>query len=265
MSPSTVSVHAMTLRSQGGEARYLNAEERARFHAALDRVEAAQDRTFLEMIFWTGCRPCEALALTVQSIDLDTGVVAICSAKKRGKQRGCVFRHIPLPPEFLERLDEAHGISIAQAAGAQDLLWCFSRTTGWKRMKAVMNAAGIQGIRASARGLRHTLGVHAALSGVPQSRIKTWLGHSHLATTEIYLDLITPEDRAMMRRVWTGTGGNVPFSPDSLHTAAAPIRITDNEVLRIVNAYCAIGDPGIRRAFLCAIETCAKGAHEQPH
>ena len=253
----------MTLRSQGGEARYLNAEERARFHAALDRVEATNERTFLEMIFWTGCRPCEALALTVQSIDLDTGVVAICSAKKRGKQQGCVFRHIPLPRDFLERMDKTHGITSAQAAGAQDLLWHFSRTTAWKRMKAVMDAAGIRGIRASARGLRHTLGVHAALSGVPQSRIKTWLGHSQLATTEIYLDFVTPEDRTMMRRVWNEPGGKVPYSPDSLVTAATSIRITDNEVLRIVNAYCAIDDASLRQGFLCAIENCARLHHSQ--
>ncbi|MDD3444395.1 MAG: hypothetical protein PHS60_03220, partial [Zavarzinia sp.] len=53
-----------------------------------------------------------------------------------------------------------------------------------------------------ARGLRHAYGVHAALASVPETNIKKWLGHAHLATTEIYLDMAPPEERVIARRMW---------------------------------------------------------------
>ena len=69
-------------------------------------------------------------------------------------------------------------------------------------MKQVMEAAGLAGEKATAKGLRHAYGVHAALSCVPESRIKTWLGHASLATTEIYTAMSPPEDRAAAEKMW---------------------------------------------------------------
>ena len=67
-----------------------------------------------------------------------------------------------------------------------------------------MKAAGICGVRACAKGLRHTYGVHAALALVPETRIQKWLGHASLTTTEVYLDVALPEERAMAERMWPG-------------------------------------------------------------
>ena len=161
-------------------------------------------RSFCEMIFWTGCRPSEALALTALNIDLDEGVVVIRSLKKRGDLKGRHFRTIPLPDGFLKTLDTLHGLRVAQAAFDRQVkpLWSFGRTTAWRRMRDVMDAAGISGPKACAKGLRHSYGVTAALSCVPETRIKKWLGHASLATTEIYLDMAGPEDRAMAARMW---------------------------------------------------------------
>jgi integrase len=35
--------------------------------------------------------------------------------------------------------------------------------------------------------LRHTFGTVCAANGIPQTTIKEWMGHSELATTEIYM------------------------------------------------------------------------------
>lgn len=196
---------AMSLFTGRGERKYLCAAERERFYAALDTLADLKDRTFCETIYWTGCRPSEALALTALNIDLDDGVVVIRSLKKRGPLKGRHFRPVPVPRAFLRDLDRVHDLRHWQAqpgGGAQTRLWPFSRTTGWKRVRAVMEAAQIGGIKASAKGLRHAYGVHAALSRVPESRIKTWLGHANIATTEIYLDMAAHEDRAMAQRMW---------------------------------------------------------------
>lgn len=196
---------AMSLYTGRGERKYLCASERERFYAALACLSEPRDRTFCEMIYWTGCRPSEALALSAMNIDRAEGMVVIQSLKKRGKLKGRHFRPVPIPPAFMRQLEEAHSLTAFQAApdgGMGTRLWMFSRTTGWKRVRKVMQAAGLSGEKACARGLRHAYGVHAALSKVPESRIKTWLGHASLATTEIYLDMAAPEDRKAAERMW---------------------------------------------------------------
>lgn len=244
----------MSLRTRQGEAKYLDVGERMRFYDAIECLACPKDRTFCELIYWTGCRPSEALALCIHNIDMRSGIVAIRSLKKRGHQRGLLYRHIPMPRAFMRRLDQAHGVRAAQLASdnsTQQRLWSFGRTTGWKRVRAVMMAAGISGVRACSRGLRHSFGVHAALSGVPETRIKTWLGHSRLSTTEIYLDLAAPEDRVMMERMWARP-------QTKLEDGTVLEGASTHEVVRIVNAFSAIQDPGKRKELLGTVEACVQ-------
>lgn len=195
----------MTLFTKSGERKYLSAAERTRFLSALSVLDCLRDRTFCETLYWTGCRPSEALALTALNVDIENGAIVVRSLKKRGECKGRHFRSIPVPRGFMSRLEATHELRVAQArpdGGAHARLWDFSRTTGWKTIRRVMDAGGISGVRACAKGLRHAYGVHAALASVPETRIKKWLGHASLATTEIYLDMAAPEDRVIAERMW---------------------------------------------------------------
>ena len=132
-------------------------------------------------------------------------MVIIRSSKKRGELKGKHFRPVPVPTAFIEELDAVHDIWDAQHQpdrGADTRLWAFSRTTGWRLVRTVMKAVGIDGVKGCARGLRHALGVHAAVSAVPETRIQSWLGHASLETTAIYLAARGAEDRAMAERMW---------------------------------------------------------------
>ncbi len=207
MAQGAATQHGMTLFTTAGERKYLSGAERKRFYDALSVLNEPTDRTFCELLFWTGCRPSEALALTAMHIDVDDAMVVIRSLRKRGESKGRHFRAIPVPREFMDRLNRTHYIHAKQSfrtGGEYQLLWPMGRTTAWKRVRQVMNEAGISGARACAKGLRHTYGVHAALSNVPETRIKKWLGHASLSTTEIYLDMASPEDRSIARRMWPG-------------------------------------------------------------
>ena len=194
---------ALSLFTHRGERKYLNSDERARFVDTLSVLDDPQDRTFCEMLHWTGCRPSEARLLCTGHIDLASGMVIIRSLKKRGGQKNKHYRAVPVPADYLEKLEAAHGLRQAQqAGGAQRRLWGMGRTTAWVRVQRVMTAANITGAKASARGLRHGFGVHAALRGVPETRIQKWMGHESLETTAIYLDMAGAEDRAMAARMW---------------------------------------------------------------
>ena len=56
---------------------------------------------------YAGCRLSEALALTVDRVDLAAGVLVIESLKKR---RTGIYRAVPVPPALLDALDLVHGI-----------------------------------------------------------------------------------------------------------------------------------------------------------
>ena len=207
MSENHQNFKGMSLFTYAGERKYLSASERRKFYKSLSILSDPVERTFVEMIYWTGCRPSEALTLTSLHIDLDEGIVIIRSLKKRGELKGRHFRPVPVPKEFLKRLDQAHNIHSLQneTSNKQNRLWAFGRTKGWRLMKSVMDHAGISGVRGCAKGLRHTLGVHAVITQVPINRVKSWLGHASLETTAIYLDAVGAEDHAIAKRMWQET------------------------------------------------------------
>lgn len=204
MTRSQTSRGSMSLFASGGERKYLNRAECSRFIKAISVLPDPHDRTFCEMVFYTGCRPSEALALSAMNIDLDECMIIIKTLKQCGKYKGQRCRTVPVPRAFIRRLNKVHHIRKAQAlpGSKSDRLWKISRTTAWKRIKTVMEAAGLIGKKASARGLRHAYGVNAALAKVPESCIQKWLGHAKAETSAIYLNTTGPEDRAIAKRMW---------------------------------------------------------------
>jgi len=204
MGDASANFKGMSLFSQMGERKYLSASERKRFYECLSVILDPAERSFCEMIFWTGCRPSEALSLTPRNIDLGEAAVVIRSLKKRGPLKGRHFRPIPLPRDFIERLESIHNIHAAQNTQTcgSTRIWPFARTKGWMLIKSVMSAAQIEGVRGSARGLRHTMGVHAVMMHVPETRLQSWLGHASRETTAVYISATGPEDRALAKRMW---------------------------------------------------------------
>lgn len=191
------------LYDQGGHRLYLTQDERGAF---LDAARAAprQQRTFCNLLHDTGCRISEALAMPGRRIDL-TGKAAVFETLK--KRRRGVYRAVPLPEATLDTLDMVHGLSELHRARRDDILarplWTFSRTTAWRIVKEVMDAAGIaDGPHKSPKGLRHGFGINAILAGVPVTRLKTWMGHAKLETTSIYLDAVGAEERDIAARMW---------------------------------------------------------------
>jgi integrase/recombinase XerD len=114
----------------------------------------------------SGARISEALALTPASIDIESGVASITTLKRR--KRGIV-RQVPLPPEVLIELDHEFELRSAQLDPvlANGRIWRFSRTTAWRRVKEIMAVAGIVGMPAMPKGLRHGFCVNAIQSNVP--------------------------------------------------------------------------------------------------
>jgi integrase/recombinase XerD len=191
----------MQLYDRHGHRKYLTPSERRNFIRASESA-LREIRTFCGTLVHTGCRISEALELTADRIDIDDGVIVIESLKKRRKG---VYRAVPVPLALLDALDVVHGLKATRRLedrGKSVHLWPWSRTTAWRHVCEVMHLAGIGGVQATPKGLRHGFGIKAVVSNVPLNLVQRWLGHAQLTTTAIYADAIGPEERLIAQRMW---------------------------------------------------------------
>ncbi|MDW3195866.1 MAG: site-specific integrase [Cytophagales bacterium] len=184
--------YSLSLHDKTGQRKYLNQKERLRF-LEVTKQQLIEVKLFCQLIFYTGARISEIHNLKKDSIDLSNGTVVVETLKKR--QKG-IFREIPIPDYLLKDLK-----CFIDGLKPEESLWWFSLRTASRRIKDCMEAANIKGVRSSAKGLRHGFAVHA-VSTVPLTLVKKWLGHSRLETTEIYLDIVGVEERDIARRFW---------------------------------------------------------------
>ncbi len=171
-----------------GRRKYLTKSEGIAYLRSASQLPT-QRRLFCQTVFFLGCRITEALSLSDEDIDVAEFAIRVRCLKKRGK---LITRRIPIPETLAKEL---------KALGVGNL-WPFSRSTGWRIIKGVMNDAGINGIQATCKGLRHAFGVRGALGRVPVNVIQKWMGHSNPMTTSIYLAVCGDEERELITRTW---------------------------------------------------------------
>jgi integrase/recombinase XerD len=190
-----------SLFGPSGNRKYLNRSELRRFVVTAQRA-SEKVRLFCLVLRWTGARISEALALVPVSIDIESGVVSIVTLKRR--KHGLV-RQVPLPSWLIADLARVFRLRVAQRDSrlATKRLWGWSRVTAWRYVKAVMARAGIFGMQAMPKGLRHGFGVSAVQAKVPITLLQRWLGHASLSSTAVYLDVAGAEEREIARRMWS--------------------------------------------------------------
>lgn len=84
----------------------------------------------------SGCRLSEALELTRFQLDLEACAVIFFTLKRRQLH----YRAVPIPQDLMAML-----LVIAESRPGESRLWVWCGQTGWRRVKAVMAAAGIEG------------------------------------------------------------------------------------------------------------------------
>ncbi len=194
------------LFDEHGNRKYLTTEERRRYFAAIDRALAKPDdrdkRTFALLLYYTGCRISEGLAVTYNNVDFGAGGIIFRTLKRRK----AVHRFVPLPPAFLAKLDDVHKVKDYQGdrrpAKAREEIWTFGRTTGWRAIGTVMAAAGIEGVQATPKGLRHSFVIQHQELGTPEHMIQRWAGWASRDMMEIYGRAVGQEETTIAQRLW---------------------------------------------------------------
>jgi len=143
----------------------------------------------------------EILGLEWQRVDLGSDLVYLDARHTKTKRR----RSIPLNPVAR---DAVLGRARFRATHCPDTPWLFSHKDGG-RIKDIKNSfrktcrrAGIEDFRI--HDLRHTCAAWLVQASVPLDRVRDLLGHTSIATTEIYAHL-APENVREAVNVLTST------------------------------------------------------------
>ncbi len=173
-------------------------ESQAFLEAAM--FASGKTATLCAVLVLTGARISEVLALTPERLDDANRAISFETLKQRTHG---VNRAIPVPASLLDHLDAVHNFREAQRdpERAGKRLWTWSRTTAWRRVKAVMLAASVPRHISKPRAVRHAFGAKAVMKDVNLTMIQRWLGHRNIETTTIYTTVIGPEERKLARRM----------------------------------------------------------------
>ncbi|WP_370334501.1 tyrosine-type recombinase/integrase [Parvularcula marina] len=179
-----------SIYSDRGERKYLTASERSRFiyQASLASLPLLALCLVLAL---TGCRISEALALTKAHVDREEGTLRFRTLKRRSTH---CWRTIPVPTRLIELLHYLPGEE-------HDRLFPYHRTTAWRHISKLMEQAGIEGIHASPKGMRHYFGVQADAVGIPEPILQRWMGHSSLRSTSVYRQAFGEEEDVLADRM----------------------------------------------------------------
>ena len=189
-----------TLVDQHGR-KYLTADERQRFLAAVRAHPKPTVQTLARTLALTGCRVSELLAIRACDVDLEATELRIATLKRRREH----WRAVPVPVDLVHELELVHRVRRSQASprGRNALLWDITRQGAHRQVSALMRTAGVEGPQACPRGLRHSWGVATVTAGVPLTTIAAVLGHADVSTTAIYTTAIGAEHRDLVARVWS--------------------------------------------------------------
>ena len=152
-------------------------------------LKGVRDRAMLELLYATGIRVSELIALDVSDLNLHGGVLR-CESKRRE-------RIIPLYPAAIQALSEYIRSVRPQLVNSEEETALFVNMSGermsrqgfWKLIKHYQEKAGIQK-EITPPTLRHSFAAHLLENGADLHSIQEMLGHADISTTQIYFRLI---------------------------------------------------------------------------
>ncbi|MDB5625769.1 MAG: recombinase XerD [Tardiphaga sp.] len=172
---------------------------------ALQRMRAARLYCLLEVLYATGLRVSELVALPVSAARRDARMIVV-----RGK--GNKERLVPLNQSskeamtaYLAALDARRGENAKNAAATK---WLFpssgdsghlTRQHFARDLKDLALAAGIQPRLVSPHVLRHAFASHLLHNGADLRIVQTLLGHTDISTTQIYTHVVEERLKSLVR------------------------------------------------------------------
>jgi len=173
--------------------------------AVMRRVRAARLNCLLEVLYATGLRVSELVALPASAAQRDQRMLIV-----RGK--GNKERLVPLNEsaraamrDYLALREEATKDRKGSAKAAKWLYPSFGASGHLTRqhfardLKALAAAAGLRARQVSPHVLRHAFASHLLQNGADLRSVQTLLGHADISTTQIYTHVLEERLKSLVR------------------------------------------------------------------
>jgi integrase/recombinase XerD len=165
------------------------------------RLRAARLACLVEMLYATGLRVSELVALPASAARHDARVIVV-----RGK--GNKERMVPLN-DAAKRATAAYLTLLAQSPGREaKSKWLFpsfgesghlTRQHLARELKVLAGAAGLRTSQVSPHVLRHAFASHLLHNGADLRVVQTLLGHADISTTQIYTHVLEERLKSLVR------------------------------------------------------------------
>jgi integrase/recombinase XerD len=174
--------------------------------ALSERVRAARLACLVELLYATGLRVSELVALPIAAARRDARVVVV-----RGK--GNKERLVPLNDAAKRSMAEYLALRAEAEAGGGAVVaarskWLFPSFGGSghltrqhfaRELKALAAAAGLRAAQVSPHVLRHAFASHLLHNGADLRVVQTLLGHADISTTQIYTHVLDERLKSLVR------------------------------------------------------------------
>lgn len=164
--------------------------------ARLTTSEAKRDRAMLELLYASGMRISELVALNMGDVNLEGDYFVRCFGKGRKE------RIIPLYQQVAETINEyikqerpkllrgkKDNALFLNARGER-----LTRQGFWQKLKEYARSAGLDS-KISPHTLRHSFATHMLNGGADLRSVQELLGHANISTTQVYTHLTTEQVR----------------------------------------------------------------------
>lgn len=151
-------------------------------------LKGIRDKAMLELLYATGIRVSELIALKVSDINLNQGYI-ICrdQSKERsipiGKPAIAAVKKYLIQVRHAMIRDHAQEALFVNCSGLP-----LTRQGFWKILKTYAKTAAIQG-EITPHMLRHSFAAHLIQHGANLKSVQQMLGHSDISTTQVYTQL----------------------------------------------------------------------------
>lgn len=164
--------------------------------AKLTTSEAKRDRAMLELLYASGMRISELVALNMGDVNFEGDYFVRCIGKGRKERIIPLYQQVAtLVKKYVDedRPKLAHGRKetalFLNARGDR-----LTRQGFWQKLKEYAKSAGLSS-KISPHTLRHSFATHMLSGGADLRSVQELLGHANISTTQVYTHLTTEQVR----------------------------------------------------------------------